>query len=44
MVRVHLFTPAHKAYDLYVAIWARNRGIVGGMTSHFGKGGRLGLY
>ena len=40
VVHVQSCTTVQKASDLYVAIWARNRGVVGGLPSHFGKRGR----
>ena len=39
VVQVQLWTPAQKSYALYVAICARNRVVVGGVPSHFVKGG-----
>ena len=35
------WTPAQKASSLYVATCARNRRIVGGIPSHFRKGGAV---
>ena len=44
VVYVQSWTPAQKAFALYVTTCARNRGVVGGVLSNFGKGGRCGLY
>ena len=39
VVCVQSCTPEYKASVLYVAIWSRNIGAVGGVQPHFGKGG-----
>ena len=40
VVQFQLWNSAYKAFALYIAICASNRGVVGGVPSHFGKGGR----
>ena len=44
VVLIQSCTPEQNAYDLYVATCMRKRGVLGGIPSHFGKGGRLDLY
>ena len=44
VVCVQLWTPEYKALALYVENYTINRGVVGGVLSHFGKGGSCGLY
>ena len=44
VVQVQSWNWAQTAYALYVEICESNRGVVGGVPSHFGKEGRCGLY
>ena len=39
VVNIQSWTPAYKDSVFYVAIYARIRGVVGGVPYHFGKGG-----